>query len=110
MKKRKSAAAAPPHPGSATPATPDPPAPSAAGTWEGPTQVDPLALDADDAEILQVVDLDGPPSAGDGGPRSEITATGTDGAGESIEPVGDPAAESSELDAGMGQGDAPAEG
>src|SRR5205823_149712 len=66
-------------------------------------------LDADDAEILQVVDLDGPPIAGDGGADSENTATGTDAAGGSIEPVGDPAAESSELDAGTGQADAPGE-
>src|SRR3954469_15765956 len=109
MKKRKSAAAAPPEPGSAMPATPDATAPSGAGNWEGPTQVDALALDADDAEILQVVDLDGPPSAGDGGADSEVTATGTDAAGGSIEPVGDPAAEGSELDAGTEQADAPGE-
>jgi segregation and condensation protein B len=141
MKKRKSAAAAPPQPGSAAPAAPEvtPPEPAApapgesavmmaeeavpvnvaaaadtssasgATNWEGPTQVDALALDADDAEILQVVDLDGQPLASDGGADSENTATGTDAAGGSIEPVGDPAAESSELDAGTGQADAPGE-
>src|SRR5438552_8078227 len=44
-----------------------------AGTWEGPTQVDPLALDAADAEILQIVELEDPAPAQDDTSVDEAT-------------------------------------